>query len=107
MSYPSSVPSLFDALTPKQRTDEPLVKEGDCGIILRPDGSIEAFSTGIYSSLQGDPAAWGEAELKQLEMGRKLMAISVALNNEQIMAILYDIAEGVIQPEQMINVAKH
>lgn len=106
-SHTASVPSLFDTLSPKPRTDEPLVKEGDCGIILRPDGSAEVFSTGIYSSLQGDPEKWGDAELKQMEMGRKLMAISVALQNEQIMSILFDIAEGVLAPEQMTNVLKH
>ncbi|WLR90930.1 hypothetical protein [Shinella zoogloeoides] len=106
MANSVDVPSLFDTLTPKPRTDAPLVVDGDCGIILKLDGRVEVFSTGIYS-LMDDPVKWGERELAQLEIGKKLMAISVALQNEQIMSILYDIAEGVIDPDQARNVLKH
>jgi len=102
----TTVPSLFDTLSPKPRTDEPLIKEGDCGIILRVNGEVEVFSTGI-SSLKENPEKWGETELAQLEIGKRLMALSVALQNEQIMSILYEIAEGVVGPEQLIDVAKH
>lgn len=94
----NTVPSLFDTLVPKPRTGEPLVAEGDCGIVLRLDGRVEVFSTDV-EGLNQDPQLWGEKELKQYEIGRKLMAISVALQNEQLMSILFDVAEGLIEPE--------
>lgn len=107
MQSPSTVPSLFDTLSPKPRTNEPLVQEGDCGIILRSGGGVDIFSTGISSSLTNDPATWGEREHQQIQMGQKLMAISVALQNEQIMAILLDVTSGIIEAEQISDVSKH
>lgn len=102
----ADVPSLFATLTPKQKSDKPLISEGDCGVVFRVDGTAEIFSTGV-SPLLSDPQKWGEKELKQVEMGKKLMAISIALQNDQLMAILYDVASGVIDAEQAQDAIRH
>ncbi len=102
----ANVPSLFTTLTAKSQSNKPLISEGDCGVVLRADGTAEIFSTGLSPHLD-NPEQWGELELKQIEMGKKLMAISIALHNEQLMAILYDVANGVIDAEQAQDAIRH
>ena len=101
------VPSLFDTLTPDAKSDRPMISEGDCGVIMKLDGSFQVFSTGV-SNLSSDPSSWGDTEIAQMTIGRKLMAISVALSNTQIMELLMDITAGVLDPEKVVNaVRKH
>src|SRR5690606_1368001 len=65
----------------------------NCGIILTIDGSFKAFTNGIdVQALQRPEEELTEVEKAQVEMARKLTALTVALSNEQIMAVLYDLA---------------
>lgn len=102
-----SVPSLFQTLLPDPQSDEPLIGEGDCGVILRADGRVNVFSTGVSPHLQDDPSQWGEKERGQFETGKKLMAISVALQNDQLMSVLYEVAQGVLDAEQVVDAIRH
>ncbi|MER9176213.1 hypothetical protein NKH72_21795 [Mesorhizobium sp. M0955] len=76
---------------------------------MATDGSFKAFSNGIDSAaLRGDPASFTDDQLAQLEMGQKLMAISLALSNDQVMAVLMDLVANsdVIDPERLKHVVQ-
>ena len=56
------------------------IQEGDAGIVLKPDGSFQVFTTG-----QIDPKNLTEAQIQQ---GEKLVALSLALKIPAVMDIL-------------------
>ncbi|RWB95599.1 MAG: hypothetical protein EOQ56_28030 [Mesorhizobium sp.] len=104
-----NAPNLFTALRPDVDKSGPLAGEVNCGVIMAPDGSFKAFSNGIdAAALRGDPKSLSEDQLAQLEMGQKLMAISLALSNEQIMAVLMDLVANsdVLDPERLKHVVQ-
>lgn len=92
-----TLPNLLDVL-PSSRTQADLIVEGDAGIVLKQDGSFKVFSTG-KADLHTDPETWGEYEMQQMEIGRKLMALSVALSTPELMSVLEDAASGLIDAE--------
>lgn len=65
----------------------PPIERGDCGVILKADGSHRVFSTGMEDVT---PETMTDA---QREQGKRMVALSFALNSERIMAILYDLIE--------------
>lgn len=58
-------------LTPSNLIDRP-IEDGDCGVILRKDGSFQIFSTGVINP--------NEMTGRQEEQGALLIAIAVCLN---------------------------
>lgn len=60
------------------------IAEGDAGVILKADGSWNVFSTSKLGETGLSPA--------QMEQGKKLIALSVALKHPQIMEILMQMA---------------
>lgn len=67
--------------------------EANCGIIMATDGSFKVFTNGIdVQALQRPEEELSEDQIAQVAMARKLTALAVALSNEQIMAVLYDLA---------------
>ena len=56
------------------------IQEGDAGIVLKPDGTFQIFSTGKI-----DPNNMTEA---QLDQGEKLVALSLALSIPQVLDML-------------------
>lgn len=95
-------PNLFTALRPNVDKSEPIAGEVNCGIIVNLDGTFKAFSNGIDAeALRGDPAKLTPVQLQQLKMGQKLMAISLALANEDIMEVLMDLVANseVLDPD--------
>lgn len=63
----------------------PKIEAGDAGIILKADGSFQVFNT--ETSI--DPDNLSE---QQLELGRKIMGLSAALQVPEIMEILVRLA---------------
>lgn len=59
------------------------IQEGDCGIVLKPDGTFQVFSTGVKSS---------GLTPEQMEQGNKLVCMIVALKTPQIMHMLAELA---------------
>lgn len=66
-----------------------LLQPGDCGIILRSDGTFQAFSS---TSPDVGNASFTECNL---EAAQKLTALSVALANPQVMAVLLNISSEI------------
>lgn len=93
------VPSIFDHV-PSVRVDEKLIETGDCGIVFKTDGSFRVFSSGV-ENLSADPETWGEEELARVAIGRRLMALTVALSTPQLMAVIEDAANGLIDMEKL------
>lgn len=60
------------------------IQDGDAGIVLKPDGTFQVFSTG---RIDGENLT-SEQELQ----GQKLMALAVALKFPQVMSLLLDMA---------------
>lgn len=60
------------------------IQEGDAGIVLKPDGTFQVFSTGKI-----DPNNMTEA---QLEQGEKLVALSLALSIPEVLNMLKTMA---------------
>lgn len=56
------------------------IETGDAGVILKPDGSFQIFSTGSLEADNLTPA--------QMEQGMKLNALALALSVPQIMDVL-------------------
>jgi hypothetical protein len=54
------------------------IEDGDAGVILKADGSFKVFSTGVS----------GELTPAQIEQGKKLIALSIALRYPEVMAVL-------------------
>lgn len=106
MSKPENAPNLYNTLVAKNKHDSHLVNDGDCGIIVSPDGNFRLFSTGISPDL-ADPSKWGDKELAQIEVARKILAISMALHSPEIMNSLYAMVDGVLAGEQQSNDPRH
>lgn len=78
----------------------------NCGLIMTTDGQIVAFSSLPNPKvLDGDVETLTEEQRAALVIGEKLSAIMLALANDQIMAILLDIARntGVADLEGLKN----
>ena len=60
------------------------IEEGDAGVILKRDGSFRIFSTG---NLDAD-----NLDEQQLDQGRKLNALALALSLPQVMSVLLRMA---------------
>lgn len=75
------------------------VEDSDAGIILKRDGSFKIFSTG---NLQNE----NSLTLEQLEQGRKLIALSVALRCPDIMNFLLSCADDpdLFDDEELLSV---
>lgn len=104
----SDAPSLFNVLRPDIDTALPPMQEGDCAIILRANGDFKILTTGVDAArLAGDPDLWTQKEHDQIALGQKLMAISLALSNDQIMAVLINLASDpdVLDPERLKHIA--
>ena len=68
----------------------------DCGIVIKANGEYFAFAGGIDDAeLEKSPEDMAPETLIQLSNGRKLLALSLALGNPQIMDILYDVISQV------------
>jgi hypothetical protein len=61
------------------------IKEGDAGVILREDGTFQIFSSGKI-----DPENLSQG---QVEQGRKLNALALALSLPQVMEVLLRMAD--------------
>jgi hypothetical protein len=87
----NEAPSFFSLTqgTPAENVAE--LGEVTCGVVLTPDGSFRVFASGIdATALAGDDLTVEQEA--QLEMGRKLTALTLALSNDQVMAVLLDLA---------------
>lgn len=87
--------NLFTANLPSAEREGLEIAEGECGVIVSPDGSFRVFSTGI------DVANLSQ---EQIAMGEKLMALTLALSNDQVMHVLLDLVRNVIDPEDLKSV---
>lgn len=82
---PQNSISLVTNLKPDAEMSRIADAEVNCGVILTQDGSFRLFQNGIDSSAMTED---------QIAMSRKLTALAVALSNEQLMAILYDVMDN-------------
>lgn len=68
------------------------IENKDCGIIFKADGQYFAFAGSIDDAeLSKGPDQMKPETLIQIANGRKLLALSLAIGNDQIMDILYDV----------------
>lgn len=110
----ASSPSLFTTLRPDLAADPNLFKEGDCGIIIRPDGSFRIITSGVDAERL---RAWqksganlddlSDEERAQLETGQKLLAISVALSSDPVMDVLLRLTADpeILDPQKLAHVS--
>lgn len=76
------------------------IKEGDCGVILRQDGTFQIFSTGVKEGRELTPA--------QVEQGQKLVCLALALRSPQIMHMLKELANDPAVADREIDLGvKH
>ncbi|MBA8881654.1 hypothetical protein [Phyllobacterium myrsinacearum] len=94
-----NAPNLFKEVKSESLPVDKVFGEINCGIIMAPDGSSKVFSHGVnQEGLLKRVEDMTKDELAIYWMGQKLFALNLALNNEQLMAILLDAAtnlEGV------------
>lgn len=104
MSY-QTAPNLLRTLRRDIESNGPGVEDGDCGIILKPDGSYRLFSTGV-DKLKENSSTWGEREHQQIRNGQVLTAFCLALSNDQVMSVLLDLASSMIDQNKLDHVAR-
>lgn len=102
---PENAPNLFQTLRADLDQDRPAIDDGDCGIIVKLDGSFRLFSTGV-ENLKNDPSTFTEREHQQIRNGQILTAFCLALQNEQVMDVLLDLATTVIDDEKLQHIGK-
>jgi len=71
------------------------IQRGDAGIVLKPDGTFQVFSTGEI-----DPETLTDA---QIDQGRKILALAYALKNPAILDQLYMASETMTAMEVTLN----
>jgi hypothetical protein len=76
--------SLFPNVTPDAVIARTPGAEPNCGIIVTNEGSFKVFDA---TDEIADPEV-------RYSMRRKVLALAVALSNEQLMAILYDVLDN-------------
>ena len=71
---------MKNLLTLDHVTNAP-ISDGDAGVILRADGTFQLFSTGDMNG--------GNLTEEQMQIGRKLSALALALSLPSVMNVLY------------------
>lgn len=102
-------PSLFNIVRPDLDQSGNLFKQGDCGVIIRADGTFQAFSCDIDAAELQKPDGERSAEATQLlNNGRKLMALLLALSNQQVMDVLLGMTADpdIIDPNVVSQLAR-
>jgi hypothetical protein len=86
-------------MTDQTKSIPELVSKGDMALILKADGTISTMCFDVDTA-----AEMTEEDLAVLERGQKLMALTVAAQSPQLMAILLDVAtDPGILPEDTLK----
>jgi hypothetical protein len=110
----NTTPLPVTAISPDEHRG-PLFEDGDCAIILKANGGYKIVTTGIDEQALADPekladpSKYTEEETALLERGQKLMALALALSNDQVMAILLDLSSNpeIVDPKKLAHGKPH
>lgn len=98
-------PNLFEMISPIVESIENVAGDGDCGIIVKSDGSFRAFAVGLDPERLADPANCTDKGCRWDGKGEILMALFLALSNEHVMKILLDLSRSMVDPEALRRAA--
>lgn len=79
--------TLSDLMNPDK--DRAKIETGDCGIVLKPDGTFQVFSTGA-ENIANPVETWTEVDHQIFANGQKLMALALTLATPQLLAVITD-----------------
>lgn len=91
---------------PSAKNAMPIFENGDVALLLKKDGSVRTMSFGPTPDLETKQVEDLSAdEIAMLEQGEKLLALTLALGNPQIMNVLLAIAADpdIIQRDNLVQ----
>ncbi|PZR92300.1 MAG: hypothetical protein DI537_14035 [Stutzerimonas stutzeri] len=86
-------PSVFTSFRPSTDEVEP-IREGDCLLILRKDGSVQVINPAynrVRLTLPEEEQT--EADRQIIRQGEKLFALALAATNDKLMDFLLSVAQ--------------
>lgn len=90
--------------------DGPIIQEGDFVIVLKQDGSVANYTIGVSAGGLSEKLEAGKPlspkERRILDLGRKMLILTMAAQSEEIMSALMDAlmaSEGTHEAEGSVN----
>ena len=105
MTFNNPLASLLSNL-PRNLPDEDLVTTGDCGIVIKKDGTFRVFTSGV-EGITEPSETWSDEQRQIYANGEVLMALAVAMATPQLMAVLKDATKGLIDMDALDAVRLH
>jgi hypothetical protein len=99
--------SSYDALTMDTNVVGPF-EQGDIAIVIKPDGTVKAMNFGNDAQRLRhlEPEDFTPADKIAYEQGRRLLALSMAASNPQMMEVMMAMLDDPVVSEELAKLAR-